>query len=168
MAILCAIFFGFIFQSAAVVYLCLTVAAFSLGTTIFLQSRARGFAAAFGKAPPLDATLTRADFVRFQKGIAETFRITGVVLAITLAVLIARFLYKIDDRYFGGKDSVAAASIRAGTIFTIPTVIWIAWYSFGQKRGAVYKIVRCMRGFLARKLSPLWVSWFYEAKRKPT
>ena len=166
-AILCAIFFGFIFQSAAVVYLCLTVAAFSLGATIFLQSRAKGFAAAFGKAPSMDGTLTRADFVRFQKGIAETCRITGVVLAITLAVLIILVLYKIDDRYFGGQDSVAAATIRAGTIFTIPTVIWIAWYSLGKKRGAVYTVVRYLRGFVARNLSPLWVSWLYEAKRKP-
>lgn len=166
-AILCGIFFGFIFQSAAIVYLCLTVAAFSIGTTIFLQSRAKGFAAAFGIAPSIEGTRTRADFVRFQMGIAETLRITGVALAIMLSVLIVWVLYTIDNRFFGGVDSVVAASIRAGTIFIFPIAIWIAWYSCSQKRGAVFKFARCLRGLLARNLSPLWVSWLYEGKRRP-
>ncbi len=167
-AILCAVFFGFIFQSAVVVYLFLTVAAISLGATVFLQSRARGFAAALGKAPSINDAWTPAEIVRFQQAIAETIRITAVILGITSAVLLVRLLYLIDDRYFGGQDSVAPAMLRAATIFAIPTGIGITWVSFEKKRGSIYMLARCLRGFLARNLTPLWVSWLYEAKRKPT
>ncbi len=58
-AILCGIIFGFIFQSAAIVYLCLTVAGFSIGTTIFLQSRAKGVAAALGINPSIEDAQSR-------------------------------------------------------------------------------------------------------------
>lgn len=66
------------------------------------------------------------------------------------------------------EDSMVAALIRSGRIFFIPVAIWIAWFQCRQKRGAVLKITRGLRCFLGRNLSPLWGSWLYEAKRKPT
>ena len=107
-------------------------------------------------------------FVRSQMSIAETLRITGIIVSLTLSMQLVWALCTIDYRYLGEEDSTVVALIRSGLIFFIPIAIWIAWYQCRQKRGAVFKITRCLRGFLGRNLSPLWVSWLYEAKRKPT
>ena len=167
-AILCGIIFGFIFQSSLIVYLCLTVAALGIGATIWLQSRPKGIAAALGLAPSIEGTATRANFVRSQMSIAETLRITGIIVSLTLSMQLVWALCTIDYRYLGEEDSTVVALIRSGLIFFIPIAIWIAWYQCRQKRGAVFKVARCVRGFLGRNLSPLWVSWLYEAKRNPT
>lgn len=165
-AILCGIVFGFLFESTLIVYLSLLVALLSIGTAVVLQSRrADGIAAAFGIAPTPNGTLTPQQFVEKQMQFAALLKGIACAGACMLFVLILKGLAAIDQMTLGADDSVVAASIRSGTIFLIAIAIWSTLNSW-KKSGIVFQFARWLRGFLALNLSPLWVSWLYEAKSK--
>ncbi len=162
-AILCGVVFGFLFESSMIVYLCSTIAIVGIGAAVFLQSRAKGPAAAFRIALAPNDALARGEFVKHQMAIAEILKAVAKVGSISLLVLIVWQLSAIDRLTLGADDSLAAATIRLGTIGFIAFSIWSSWNSW-KKGGAIFQIARCIRGLLARHLSPFWVSWLYEAK----
>ena len=163
-AVVCGVVFGFLFESATIVYVCFTAAILSIGTIVVLQSRsAKGYAAVFGIAFNPDGELTREDFVKHQTAMAEILKAIAKVGSCMLLVLMVWLLTRIDKMTYGADDSVVAASIRSVAICLIPMTIWGTWNSW-KKRGPVFQVARCLRGFLALNFSPFWVSWLYEPK----